>query len=320
MMAALRNSGLPGRAIVAVAAPAFRLFNRRKVAVLAYHGVIADDEPLAERNWLQVRASEFRAQMDYLSRHYEVCGLDAVLTRPWSGRPRAVITFDDGYANNHGVALPILREYGLPATIFVATGAVGTGRLFWWDRLLLSCPAELYPSAAKIQAIKRLPALEVESAVDAYLDARGLRSVAGCPSCYRPLESREISELLDSGLIELGSHTHGHEILLTLSDEQLRVTLAESAASLRRWGANPRFFAAPNGDYRDEQIALIREQGFTACIGTQAGLWRDTAAIDRIPRLEIGRGTDLGTFATQVSGAMEQMKRMLGRGESASGY
>jgi len=45
------------------------------------------------------------------------------------------ITFDDGYADNLHVAAPLLAERGLPATFFVVSGMIGSGREFWWDEL-----------------------------------------------------------------------------------------------------------------------------------------------------------------------------------------
>lgn len=47
-----------------------RALNRQRVLVLMYHGVLPDAETLAEDDWLQVRCSEFAAQMDFLRRHY----------------------------------------------------------------------------------------------------------------------------------------------------------------------------------------------------------------------------------------------------------
>jgi peptidoglycan/xylan/chitin deacetylase (PgdA/CDA1 family) len=46
----------------------------------------------------------------------------------------AAITFDDGYADNFTRALPLLREQGLPATFFVATGFLDGGRM-WNDTI-----------------------------------------------------------------------------------------------------------------------------------------------------------------------------------------
>ena len=45
------------------------------------------------------------------------------------------LTFDDGYADNLINAKPLLERYGIPATVFVASGYVGAKDPFWWDRL-----------------------------------------------------------------------------------------------------------------------------------------------------------------------------------------
>lgn len=46
-----------------------------------------------------------------------------------------VITFDDGYVDNHRYALPLLTTHQVPATLFVTTCHIDSEREFWWDRL-----------------------------------------------------------------------------------------------------------------------------------------------------------------------------------------
>src|SRR5262249_771186 len=46
-----------------------------------------------------------------------------------------LVTFDDGYRDNHDVALPILRSHGVPAAFFLITGFVGTQHVSWWDQI-----------------------------------------------------------------------------------------------------------------------------------------------------------------------------------------
>jgi peptidoglycan/xylan/chitin deacetylase (PgdA/CDA1 family) len=60
-------------------------------------------------------------------------------------RRAIVVTFDDGYADNLHHAKPLLERHGVPATVFVATGAVESQREFWWDELerLVLEPGEL---------------------------------------------------------------------------------------------------------------------------------------------------------------------------------
>lgn len=185
------------------------------VPVLMYHGVVADDEPLADGDWLQVRVSEFREHMAHLAENYTVCRIDEIFAQPPlpSERPRALITFDDGYANNLHHALPVLKEFGLPALIFLVTGHIDTQRLFWWDRLHLACLGAAAPDPAQVRALKQRSPRDIKSAVDAYLAAKRLSAPDSAPEPYRALTLKELATLADSGLIEFGSHTHGHEIL-----------------------------------------------------------------------------------------------------------
>jgi peptidoglycan/xylan/chitin deacetylase (PgdA/CDA1 family) len=50
-------------------------------------------------------------------------------------RRAVAVTFDDGYRDNLNVAKPLLSKVGVPATVFLSTGSIGSGRPFWWDEL-----------------------------------------------------------------------------------------------------------------------------------------------------------------------------------------
>jgi peptidoglycan/xylan/chitin deacetylase (PgdA/CDA1 family) len=98
--------------------------------VLIYHRVLPTRDPLLPD---EPDAADFSAQMDLIGRNFRVLPLREAVQRLRSGDlpARSVsITFDDGYANNCEVALPILRERGIPATVFVATGFLNGGRMF----------------------------------------------------------------------------------------------------------------------------------------------------------------------------------------------
>jgi peptidoglycan/xylan/chitin deacetylase (PgdA/CDA1 family) len=100
------------------------------VVVLIYHRVIAlrfDPEMLA------VTPDNFRAHIRHLKETVPIVRFED----DWSKikKPAAVITFDDGYADNVLEALPILEEAGVPATFFVSTGTIGSRREFWWHEL-----------------------------------------------------------------------------------------------------------------------------------------------------------------------------------------
>jgi peptidoglycan/xylan/chitin deacetylase (PgdA/CDA1 family) len=109
--------------------------------VLAYHRVTTlarDSQALA------VTPERFAEQLDAL----ESIGVPVPLSELRSVEPgttRFAFTFDDGYADNIENARPLLADRGWPATLFITTGNVRSGREFWWDELetLLFSPGTL---------------------------------------------------------------------------------------------------------------------------------------------------------------------------------
>jgi peptidoglycan/xylan/chitin deacetylase (PgdA/CDA1 family) len=93
--------------------------------VIVYHAV--ESRRGRRGDYLVVSPSRFAAHMEYLSRHRRVVTLEALLggqDLP-SDRPLVAITFDDGFRNVFTHALPVLREHGFAATVFVPTKWVG---------------------------------------------------------------------------------------------------------------------------------------------------------------------------------------------------
>jgi peptidoglycan/xylan/chitin deacetylase (PgdA/CDA1 family) len=107
---------------------ALRPVCRRRSIVLGYHGV-AESRLRDDLSLLQVSPARFRKQIEaLLSAGFSFLTMAELARRAGGGTPEpglAAITFDDGMHNNHAVALPILREYGIPATVYVTIGFIG---------------------------------------------------------------------------------------------------------------------------------------------------------------------------------------------------
>lgn len=282
----------------------FRWLHRDRVAVLMYHGVMPDEVAQAEGDSLQVRVSDFRQQMEFLKKNYEVCSLHEAhsrLGKPGS-RPRAVVTFDDGYANNYLSAFPILRELGIPAIILPVTGMIGTDRVFWWDRLQLAAPGIEAVEADFIRSLKRLRPQAVEQQVDGYLLRKGLTVDPAQTAHFRVLNRDEIAEMAASGLIEFGCHCHNHEPLNTLHWREIEATLQASSAYLEALVGPVRYFAAPYGDYDNYTFPSLRLFQFELALSTEEGLMGAASDRFRIPRLDIERDCSLAKFACITSG------------------
>ena len=289
----------------------FRRLHPDSVAVLMYHGVMPDEVTAAEGDSLQVRASDFRQQMEYLKEHYEVCSLHEAHSRlsKRGPKPRAVVTFDDGYANNYLTAFPILRELGIPATIFVVTGKIGTNNVFWWDRLHLATRGTVPVGVAFTDSLKRVRPQVVEDQADGYLRRLGLEVNYAETPYYRVLNRDQISEMAASGLIEFGCHNHDHEPLNTLHWQEIEATLKESTDYLEALVGKVRYFAAPYGEYHNYTFPSLRLFHFELALSTEEGFLSAASDRFRIPRLGIERDITIEEFTCVTSGVIYWLHR-----------
>lgn len=108
---------------------AFEVYNG-KIPILMYHSVSYE-----KGNILRVSKENFRVQMKYLKdNNYTTLTIDELYSYMQTGRllPKKpiVITFDDGYKDNYTNAYPILKEFGLKATVFIITSTIDVEKDF----------------------------------------------------------------------------------------------------------------------------------------------------------------------------------------------
>ena len=102
--------------------------DRERAIVLRYHAVTPGGDVDYAAPEICMPVDAFRLQMAFVRRAYRVVALDELveaIRRDGALPPGAIaVTFDDGYADNHTLAAPILRALGVPATVYVATGSI----------------------------------------------------------------------------------------------------------------------------------------------------------------------------------------------------
>ena len=84
-----------------------------------------------------VSPAHFREHLAVLQRGYQLQAFSPWMQeRATSDNGRTVlITFDDGYLDNYTTAMPLLEQYGWPATFYIPTQNITDGELFWWEAL-----------------------------------------------------------------------------------------------------------------------------------------------------------------------------------------
>lgn len=275
------------------------------LSILIYHRVLAVKDPLFPS---EVDAAEFSAQVGMLKSRFNVLPLLEAVRRAKDGTlpPRAAaITFDDGYADNAEVALPILQQHGLHATFFVATGFLDGGRM-WNDsvyELVRRAPAggldatplglgthPLHTIADRRQAIpalvgqlKYLPMAERQQQVDR------LVALAGVALPDHLMMTTAQVRMLHAAGMGIGAHTVNHPILARLPDAEARDEIAQGKLALEDMiGASVPLFAYPNGkpgeDYESRHVAMARELRFEGAVSTSWGASRGRPDPFQLPR------------------------------------
>lgn len=273
--------------------------------VLIYHRVLPEPDPLLPA---EPDATAFAAQLDLIGSLFKVLPLAEAVRRLRAGQlpPRTVcITFDDGYANNCEVALPILRARAMPATVFVAPGFLCGGRMFndTVIEALRRAGGELDLSregfgrhalpddAARVRAIASiLPVLKYLPQAERVRRADAIAERVGADLPDDLMMTEEQVRRLHRGGITIGAHTVNHPILANVDEATARQEIVESKARLADLiGAPVTTFAYPNGgparDYTARDVALAREAGFELAVSTAWGA--ATATVDplQIPRI-----------------------------------
>ena len=293
----------------------------RRVVIVAFHRVVADFEREVRRAipGLLIGEATFEAQLDALHRAgFEVAPLDFALQvlsgERTSRRDLAVLTFDDGYRDVHAHALPILRRRGLPATVYLASGCIGSGQPFPHDRLYallldnLFCGersgrrAEPTPEAALQCAalVERLIAGHSARALETLMDAMATRptgALAPQPSpSSLPLDWAEVRTLAGAG-VALGAHTVRHAVLVHEEAAAIEREIVESRQKIEReTGQRVLDFAYPNGLFDPRVLAALGRAGFRSAVTTEDAPNR--AAIDplRLRRKTLWERTGQGAF------------------------
>jgi peptidoglycan/xylan/chitin deacetylase (PgdA/CDA1 family) len=277
-----------------------------RLSILIFHRVLPSPDPLFPS---EVDAVRFDRMMATVSRAFRVLPLAEAVRLMGESRlpPRALaITFDDGYADNQDIALPILQRHSLPATFFVATGFLDGGRM--WNDTVIECIRHTTRASIDVEelGVSGLPTASVAERRAAisrliplikYKDLAGREPVLAAlhKACGRPtlpdtlmMRSAQVRALHAAGM-EIGAHTVNHPILTALPDAEARQEISKGRDALQQLVQAPVVtFAYPNGrpgtDYDRRHVAMARDLGFQQAVTTAVGVASDGDDIYQLPR------------------------------------
>lgn len=277
---------------------------RNRLSILIYHRVRPEADPLFPS---ELDAARFDEQLAQLGQAFTIISLSQAVEGLRDGtlpRGAACITFDDGYADNVEVALPILLRHGISATFFLATGFLNGGRM-WNDKVievirtapekldlrslgygqlvLDSVRARQLAIDSLLESLKYLPLAAREAKVD-----RLCGLLPDGPPGDLMMTSAQVRALHQAGM-EIGAHTVNHPILSNMAPDAARQEIEGCKRELEDiTGAAVRWFAYPNGkpqrDYGAEHVDMVRAAGFEAAVSTAWGAAAPQADLFQLPR------------------------------------
>lgn len=279
-----------------------KLLGHNKLSILIYHQVLAEPDPMRPS---EPTAEVFDWQMRLLRDYFTPLSLDQALVHLNNSTLPAnavCVTFDDGYLNNLTVAQPILAKYGIPATVYIATG-FSCGLNMWNDRLInlfsalnmqqLELDDEVVPLAdfadrrRKAQQwltkLKYLPVAERLTKIEQFYQQNNATEQA-----QLMMNPQQIKHLARCG-VTIGAHTVNHPILKVLLPEQQQHEISHSKQQLESWLDKPVVhFAYPNGgfgrDFDETAIAIVQQAGFTSAVATDWGVSNSQSSLFKLQR------------------------------------
>jgi peptidoglycan/xylan/chitin deacetylase (PgdA/CDA1 family) len=303
-------------------------------AILMYHRIgVESFDPWG----LAVAPAHFAQQLEWLARHRTVLPLAefaAMHREQRLPRDAVALTFDDAYACNAEIAVPMLERNGLAATIFVPAELIERGEEFWWDdleRIVLDYPGpSLQLAGEKVMLGKREPGdrhwppdrppgtvrqrifhslwsklreLEPAALAAAMEQLREQSESSANPRpTHRPMTPDEVKSAR-STTVEIGAHSLTHPSLPRLSPAEKRHEIVDSVARCAAIsGVTPRTMAYPYGDFDAESETLAEDAGFTCACTTEHAFVRPEARAFALPRRQVG-DWDARRLARMLGGA-----------------
>lgn len=284
-----------------------RYQHRGQLRILCYHRFSAMERTLA---------AEWEAHCRHIREAYSPISLDeaAVLLQNGDPLPKnaVVVTVDDGYRDFAQVAHPILRRYGIPATVYLIGNVLDQREWAWWDRVVYAlaetryaectvglstgtvslelpdAPSRWDAAVTLCEALKRVPNRERVQFVEQFLEQVGVSLPTQRPSFYETLTWDDVRVLSREGA-SFGAHTMSHPILPRVEEAwQVRAEILESKELLEdRLQCEAAHFCFPNGDFDERSSAAVREAKFRTAVTCREGFVDRTMGLLELNRISV---------------------------------
>jgi peptidoglycan/xylan/chitin deacetylase (PgdA/CDA1 family) len=290
-----------------------RRAKQKQVCVLGLHRILTEDdiEHSHSEAAIILKRSTFAELCAFLAQHFEVVSLASVLDgkgTPSSRKPRCVLTFDDGWQDNYSHALPILKQFAFPATIFLATAMMDSTSTFWvervrgfasesgnWRELRERISGRIGKAAEKVELRDVTEYLKHRSSEQRdKIIAEVIGELPQAGASDRMLTWEQVSEMAAAGVAFAG-HTHTHPLLPYEPAEKASSELCLSKEKLREHGSDAACgFAYPNGSWNETVRKQVLDAGYSCAATTQPGWFTPGEDVYSMRRILLHEGNVTG--------------------------
>lgn len=276
--------------------------------VLAYHRVLdsVPDNFVFDCEVISCSSKEFRREMEFVAKNFDVITFRDIVENgaDYYRRP-LVVTFDDGYKDNHDIVLPILEDVGIPAVFFVTTDYIDGRNIPWWDEIAFLMAENILPLQGK--DISEILGYCKSISDDERIRFLGkLRTDAkNIPPVHLMMDWGDVRGLNDAGM-EIGSHTVSHPMLRNITDKaKLVKELRESKRKIEKEiGGQVYSFSYPVGrasSADDDIVDAVKDAGYKfACLYEHGVNRKDDFDVYRLLRIKTEVGDDFERFMAKV--------------------
>ncbi len=299
----------------------FSFFAADNKLILVYHGVV--EQPNHGVSVGPIALSQFEEHLKYFKANFDIVSQEEIFQMYRSGhkpkRKTIAITFDDGYENNYLLAYPLLKKYAVPATMYIISKCIEDDNLVtWYDTV------DLVKHRISVEELKKhsLKGVDVHSIDDlrayikrADMQARELlfedlnrqadiRDVIAKTdrTHWKLMNSNQIAELANSGLVEIGAHSHNHPNLGEVALAHAAHEISRSKQLLEEViQKEVKSIAFPDGSYTSEVKSLCLSAGFENLLAVEYRLPEDNSDRNILPRWCISSTTTFESNMIQVN-------------------
>jgi peptidoglycan/xylan/chitin deacetylase (PgdA/CDA1 family) len=265
-----------------------------------YHGVSKSEN--FSINGRHLPSAEFEKHLRYFKRHFNILSLTDLCKAHEDNRSRnsIAITFDDGYLNNVQNAVPLLLKYEIPATFFISTISL-TDRDYihpsdYIDLIRKSTSESLEINGMHFHHRNSDLITNSGKSLHSYINSLSFEEFRHTlttlqnkfprknilngidPELYTLMSSDSMMQFVSTKLFTVGSHSHEHVNLSTLSIEELNHQVGTSKRFLDSKMQTPvNSIAFPYGYFNEDVLDRSSQTGYQYMLagGSVPDKWRD---------------------------------------------